>query len=365
MENPGNSRRTIQSSRGNTPDSAARESNMKAFILFCSLFLAGGISYGADPGYHVVRRLQPGGEGGWDYLTVDGQARRLYISRSTYVMVVDIDTGKTAGSINDTPGVHGIALAPELNRGFTSNGRANTATIFDLKTQNTLGRVKTGENPDAIVYDPTSQRVFTFNGRSKDATIFEALSGEVVGTVALGGKPEFAAADGKGKVYVNIEDTDEVVEIDSRKASLTKRYSLKPCKEPTGMGLDAGRHRVYSGCHNRVMTVLDTETGRVVAAVPIGAGVDGNGFDPATGLAFSANGDGTLTVVDETSPGKYEVLETVPTQRGSRTMAIDPKTHDIYLPAAEFSAPAPGAAGGTRPRPIMVKDSFSVLVIGK
>ncbi len=337
---------------------------MKAFIVFCSL-LVGTISYAADPGYHVIRKLQPGGTGGWDYLTVDGAARRLYISRSTHVMVVDIDTDKVVGDIGDTPGVHGIAIASELNRGFTSNGRANTATIFDLKTLKVLGRVKTGENPDAILYDPASGRVFTFNGRSRDATVFEAATGAVAGTIALGGKPEFAAADGKGKVYVNVEDTSEVVEIDSRKLSLIKRYSLKPCTEPTGMGLDAEHHRIYSGCHNKVMAVLDTEIGRIIATVPIGGGVDGNGFDPTTGLAFSANGDGTLTVAQESSPGTYNVVETVATQRGSRTMAIDPKTHNIYLPAAQFSPATASTKEGPRPHTAMIEDSFAVLVVGK
>jgi DNA-binding beta-propeller fold protein YncE len=337
---------------------------MKAFLIFCSL-LIGTISYAADTGYHVIKELHLGGEGGWDYLTVDSAARRLYISRSTHVMVIDMDTDKVAGDIADTPGVHGIAIAPELNRGFTSNGKANTATIFDLKTLEVLGQVKTGENPDAILYDPASKRVFTFNGRSHDTTVFAADSGKVVGSIPLGGKPEFAAADGKGKVYVNIEDTNEVVEIESGKLLLTKRYSLKPCEEPTGMGLDAERHRVYSGCHNKVMTVLDTETGKVIAAVPIGEGVDGNGYDPKTGLAFSSNGDGTLTVVRESSPGKFEVAETVATQRGSRTMVIDPKTHNIYLAAAQFSPQPASAAGGARPRPTMIKESFAVLVVGK
>ena len=337
---------------------------MKAFLLFCSL-LVGTISYAADSGYHVIKKLQLGGVGGWDYLTVDSAARRLYISRSTHVMVVDIDTDKVVGDIADTPGVHGIAIAPELNIGFTSNGRANTATIFDLRTLKVLGQVKTGENPDAILYDSASKRVFTFNGRSKDATVFEAVSGEVAGTIALGGKPEFAAADGKGKVYVNMEDTNEVVEIDSRKLALTKRNSLRPCEEPTGMGLDAEHHRVYSGCHNKVMTILDTETGKVIATVPIGEGVDGNGFDPKTGLAFSANGDGTLTEVRESSPGKFEVVETVTTQRGSRTMAIDPKTHNIYLPAAQFSPQTVSTTEGSRPHSTMIKDSFSVLVVGE
>jgi DNA-binding beta-propeller fold protein YncE len=337
---------------------------VKALILFCSL-LIGTVSYAADPGYRVIKKVQLGGIGGWDYLTVDGAARRLYISRSTHVMVVDIDTDKVVGDIADTPGVHGIALAPELNRGFTSNGKANTATIFNLKTLKVFGQVKTGENPDAILYDPASRRVFTFNGRSKDTTAFDAASGEVAGTITLGGKPEYAAADGRGKVYVNIEDTNEVVEIDSRKLLLTKRYSLKPCEEPSGMGLDAERHRVYSGCHNKVMTVLDTEIGRVIATVPIGEGVDGNGFDPEMGLAFSSNGDGTLTVVYESSPGKYDVLEIVATQRGSRTMAIDPKTGNIYLPTAQFSPQKASTAEGSRPRPTMIKDSFTVLVVGK
>ncbi len=337
---------------------------LKTFLLFCSL-LVSTISYAAGPGYHVIKKLQLGGEGGWDYLTVDSAARRLYISRSTHVMVVDIDTDKVIGNIADTQGVHGIAIAAELNRGFTSNGRANRATIFDLKTLKVLGQVKTGENPDAILYDPASKRVFTFNGRSKDATVFEAASGKVDGTIALGGKPEFAAADGKGKVYVNVEDTNEVAEIDSLKLALTKRYSLKPCEEPTGMGFDAKHHRVYSGCHNKVMTVLDTEAGKVIAVVPIGAGVDGNGFDPKTGLAFSSNGDGTLTVVRESSPGKFEVVETLTTQRGSRTMAIDPKTHNIYLPAAQFSGQTTPTAEGTRPRPVMIKGSFAVIVVGQ
>jgi len=334
------------------------------FLLFCSLFV-GTMSYAADPAYYVIKKLQLGGEGGWDYLTVDGEARRLYISRSTHVMVVDIDTDKIVGDIPDTQGVHGITIAAELNRGFASNGKANTAAIFDLKTLKILGQVKTGDNPDAILYDTATKRVFTFNGHSKDVTAFDAASGEVISTIPLGGKPEFAAADGKGKVYVNIEDTNEVVEIDSRKLSLTKRYSLKPCEEPTGMGFDVEHHRVYSGCHNKVMTILDTETGKVIAVVPIGAGVDGNGFDPKRGLAFSANGEGTLTVVRESAPGKFEVAEIVTTQSGARTMVIDPNTHNIYLPVAQFSPQATSTAEGSKVRPTMIKGSFEVLVVGK
>lgn len=337
---------------------------MKAILLLCGLLIS-TISYAADPEYRVVKKMPLGGEGGWDYLTVDGDAGRLYISRSTHVMVVDINTDKVVGDIPDTQGVHGIALAPALNRGFTSNGRSNTVTIFDLKTLQVIGRVKTGENPDAVVYDPASKRVLTFNGRGKNATVIEAASGDIAGTVALGGKPEFAAADGKGKVFANLVDTGEVVEIDSRTLLLNKRYSLAPCREPTGMALDIEHHRVYAGCRNRIMAVLDTEVGKVIASLPIGEGVDGNGFDPKTGTAFSSNGDGTLNVVRETSPGEFEVVETVLTQRGSRTMALDPKTHTIYLPAAHFSTQATSKTKGARPLPIMVKDSFSVLVVGK
>jgi hypothetical protein len=261
--------------------------------------------------------------------------------------------------------VHGIALAPELSRGFISNGRANTATIFDLKTLKPLGQVKTGTNPDAILYDPFSKRVFAFNGRSHDATVFDAATGEVAGTIALGGKPEFATTDGKGKVYVNIEDTSEVAEIDSQKLIVVKRTSLKPCEEPSGMGLDVEHHRVFSVCGNKIMTVLDAGAGKVIATVAIGGGTDGAGFDAGTGLAFSSNGEGTLTVVRETSAGKFEVAETVTTQRGARTMAVDPKTHKLYLPTAEFGpAPAP-TPDVPRPRPTPVKDSFTVLVVGK
>lgn len=337
---------------------------MKKFITYCCLFLAAN-SYASDSGYHIIKRLKVGGEGGWDYLTVDEAARRLYISRSTHVMVIDIDSDKVVGDIPNTPGVHGIAIAPELNRGFTSNGKADTSTIFDLKTLKVLGEVKTGGNPDAIIYDPASKNVFAFNGKSKNTTVINARSGKVLQTISLGGKPEYAASDGKGKVYVNIEDTNEVVEIDSLKTRVSRRFSLNPCNEPSGMGLDAEHNRVYSGCHNKSMTILDTTAHRVIARMPIGEKVDGNGFDARTGLSFSANGDGTLTIVREASPGKFEVVDNVSTQRGSRTMAIDPKTHNVYLPAAQFTQADEPAKAGSKQRPVMVKDSFEVLVVGK
>ncbi|HTG83135.1 MAG TPA: hypothetical protein VL949_14410 [Geobacteraceae bacterium] len=337
---------------------------MKLLLILCCLFVA-ATAHAADSGYHIIKRLKLGGDTGWDYLTVDGTARRLYVSRSTHVTVIDLTTDTILGDIPGTQGVHGIALAPELNRGFTSNGKSDTSTIFDLKTLKVVGEVKTGHNPDAIVYDPASRRVFTFNGRSHDATVFEAATGKVVQTIPLGGKPEFATADGRGTVYVNIEDTSEVVAIDSLDARKLRRFSLKPCEEPTGMGLDGDRGRVYSGCHNKVMTVLDTKSGKVIASVAIGGNVDGNSFDAGTGLAFSSNGDGTLTVVCETSPGRFEVVETVSTQPGARTMALDPTTHVIYLPTAQFAPPKAPSQAGSKPRPEMIKDSFEILVIGK
>ncbi len=334
---------------------------MKSII--ATLLLLISLNSYAGSSYHIIAKIPIGGEDGWDYVTADSATHRLYISRGTHVMVFDTETNKVITDIPDTPGVHGIAIAPELNKGFISNGKANTASIFDLKTLKVTGQVKTGENPDAILYDPFSKRVFTFNGKSKDTTAFDAVSDKVLATIPLGGKPEFATTDNNGKVFVNNEDAGEVIEIDSKKLTVTKRHSLKPCEEPTGMAIDIEHHRVFSGCHNKVMAVLDYESGKVIANIPIGENVDANAFDAETGLIFSSNGDGTLTVVHE-SAGKFEVA-TVTTQRSSRTMALDSKTHKIYLPAADFApAPAPPAEI-PKPRPTMIKDSFSILVIGK
>jgi len=336
---------------------------MKKSLLCISLLLSTAI-YAAGPGYQVIKKIQLGGEGGWDYLTVDDEARRLYVSRSTHVMVVDLNSDKLIGDIHDTPGVHGIAVAPELNRGFISCGRANNVIIFDLKTLQILDQVATGKNPDAILYDQTSQQVFAFNGRSHDATVFNAATAAITGSIPLGGKPEFSMADGKGHVYVNIEDLSEVVQIDSKKLKVNKRFPIKPGEEPSGMALDARHHRIYSGCGNNLMTILDIHTGNLLGTVPIGEGVDGCGFDPSMGLAFSSNGEGTLTVVGESS-GKFEVAETVPTQRGARTMTIDPATHLIYLPTAEFEPETTPPPESARQRPPMVKDSFVILVVGR
>jgi DNA-binding beta-propeller fold protein YncE len=333
--------------------------------LFIFLLLVFSTSTFAAPQYHVKNKIELGGTGFWDYLTVDAQARRLYVSHGTHVIVVDLSADKVVGDIPNTPGVHGIALAPEFNRGFISCGQSNTAVIFDLKTLKVMGQVNTGSNPDAILYDSASKRVFTFNGRSSDATAFDAATGAIAGTIALGGKPEFSQADGKGKVYVNIEDTNEVVEIDSMKLAVTKRFSINPGEEPTGLAIDVAHHRIFSVCGNKLMTILDIETGKIIATVPIGDRCDGAGYDAETGLAFASNGDGTLTIVKESSPGKFEVAETVATQSGSRTMTIDPKTHNIYLPVGSFT-PRPGAAPAAPTQQTTgTADSFSVLVVGK
>ena len=316
-------------------------------------------------GYHLLKKIPLGGEGFWDYIIFDSPTRRLFISRGTKVVVLDVDSGKTVGEIPNTDGVHGIALAPDLNRGFTSNGRAGTVTIFDLKTLQVIGSVQAGTNPDAIIYDPASKRVFAMNGRSKDATAIDAATGKVAGTIPVDGKPEFAVADGAGHVYVNIEDKSEEQRIDSQTLKVTATWPLAPCQEPSGLAMDAANRRLFAGC-DKIMAVIDADSGKVIAAPPIGEGVDANGFDPGTGYAFASNGgSGTLTVVHEDSPDKYSVVEDVPTQAHARTMTLDPKTHEVFLVTADFG-PAPAATpDNAHPRPTMVKDSFVVLMFGK
>lgn len=311
-------------------------------------------------GYHLSKTLPIGGDEGWDYLLADSDSRRVYVSHATRVVVIDADTYATIGEIADTQGVHGIALAPEFGRGFTSNGRANTVSIFDLKTLKTIDTVKTGKNPDAILYEPATKRLFTFNGGSSDATAINAADGKVLGTIALGGKPEFAVADGKGGVYLNIEDTSELVHLDPQNLKVSHRWPQAPCKEASGLAMDVKTRRLFAGCDNKMMAVIDADSGKVIATPAIGEGVDANAFDPATGYAFASNGEGTLTVVHEDSPDKYTIVENVPTKKTARTMGLDLKTHKIFLPAAEFDAPAAGERRGK-----MKPGSFVVLVLEK
>jgi DNA-binding beta-propeller fold protein YncE len=310
--------------------------------------------------YRLIKTIAVSGDEGWDYLTVDAKARRVYISHGSHVVVMDADSYAVVGDIPDTQGVHGIALADDLGRGFVSDGRTNMATIFDLKSLKTIGTVKTGTNPDAIVYDSVTKQVFTMNGRSGDATVIDAVNGSVAGTLALGGKPEFAVADGQGSIYVNIEDKSELVQFDARKLAVTNRWKLAPCEEPSGLAMDRKGRRLFAGCGNKMMAIVDADTGLVIATPAIGEGVDANGFDPDMSLAFASTGEGVLNVVREDSPSKFTPVGIVPTKKSARTMGLDLKTHNIFLPAAEFAPPEPGERRGK-----MKPGSFVILVVSQ
>ena len=317
-------------------------------------------------GYHLLKKIPLGGEGGWDYLAFDSATRRLFISRATKVIVLNVDTGTVAGEIPNTDGVHGIAFAPEFDRGFTSNGRAGTVTIFDLQSLQIIGSAKAGMNPDAIVYDPASKRVFAMNGRSNDVTAIDAATGKVLGTFPVTGKPEFAVADGAGHVYVNIEDESEELQIDTQNLKVTAQWPLAPCQEPSGLAIDVAHRRLFAGCDNQMMAVVDADSGKVIATPTIGAGVDADAFDPGTGFAFASNGQSaTLTVVHEDAPDKYSVVENVTTQRGARTMALDLKSHEVYLVTADFAPAPPAANENPRPRMMAVPGTFLVLIYAK
>lgn len=323
--------------------------------------------WGADPrasaapgssGYHLVKTIPVGGEGFWDYIATDPIGRRIYVSHGTHVVVLDADTQQKVGDIPDTQGVHGIAIASEFSRGFVSNGRANNVTMFDLKSLKTLGLIPAGTNPDAIIFDPASKRIFAMNGRSGNITAINAADGKVVGTVEIGGKLEFAAADGKGTIFVNVEDKSELVHVDSQNLAVLHRWPLAPCTEPSGLAMDTQTRRLFVGCDNKMMAVLNADTGKIVTTLPTGEGTDANAFDPETKYAFSSNGEGTLTVVHEDSADKFSVVDDVPTKRSARTMTVDFKTHNIFLPAADFDPPAPGERRGK-----MKPDSFAVLML--
>jgi len=316
----------------------------------------------AEGPYRQLKEISIGGEGGWDYLSVDTAARRLYVSHATKVIVVDLDHDKVVGEIAPAPGVHGIAIAADLGRGFVSNGREGTVSIVDLKTLGIVGTVKTGENPDAILYEPVHKEVYAFNGRSKSATVFDARTGELRATIALPGKPEFAVFDEKAdRVYNNIEDTSQLVAIDPKTHTVAATWPIAPGAEATGLALDPATHRLFVGCSNDLMLMLDAASGKVLASVPIGPGVDANAFDPGTGLAFASSSDGTLTVARPQGADKLTVVQTLATPRRSRTMTLDPKTHRLYVAAAEFAPPTTGPDGKPQ-RPQVVPGSFKVVV---
>jgi YVTN family beta-propeller protein len=336
-------------------------------IVFCFLFTGSSILLNAQSKpseYKVLNKYHVPGEGGWDYLGVDESTGRVFVSHGTVVDVVDGKTGTLLGMIPDTKGVHGIALAPELNKAFISDGKDSSVTVVDLKLLAFKEKVAvTGQNPDAILYDPFSQKVFVYNGRSANATVIDAKTDKVVATIKLDGKPEFSATDGKGKVYVNIEDKSEITCIDATTLKVEKVWSITPGEEPSGLALDNENHRLFAVCGNEMMVVADAISGKVITTLPIGRNTDGATFDPVLKRAYSSNGEGTMTVVQETGPDKFIVLETVKTLPGARTIAIDKKTSHLFLTTAEFGPAPEKTEANPHPRPTIKPDTFTLIEI--
>jgi DNA-binding beta-propeller fold protein YncE len=318
----------------------------------------------AAPNYRVAHEVALPGDEGWDYLTFEQGGHRLFIAHGSEVQVVDTDTLKLAGTIADTPGVHGIALAPDLGRGYISAGRAGSIVVFDLHTLARLNEIKTtGDNPDAIVYDAPTHRVFTFNGRGRNATAVDAKTDAVVGTIGLDARPEFALSDGKGRIYVNLEDKSSLAVIDAQRLSVASVWPITGCQEPSALAFDARGQRLFAGCDNKVMAVMDATSGRVLGTAPIGEGVDAAGYDPGARLAFASCGEGVLTALRLTGSGAPEVAQSVPTRRGARTMALDERSHRIFLVTAQYG-PAPAATPEhPHPRPPILPGTFRLLVV--
>jgi DNA-binding beta-propeller fold protein YncE len=339
----------------------------RSLILIVSLALVGFSAAQTAPpaGYHLLKKIVIGGEGGWDYLALETKSRLLYVSHGNAFEVVNVDTGAKLDSIPNLKGVHGVAFAPERNRGYISNGRGNSVTVFELGTRKVLEEIPvSGKNPDSIMYEPVSGRVFTFNGATANVTAIDAAANKVVGTIDLGGKPEFAVHDGKGIVFVNNEDTSEVIAFDAMTLEIKKRWSIAPGEGPSGLAIDLKNKRLFSVC-DKIMAVSDFENGKLVTTVPIGAGPDAVRYDAGTGLVFSSNGEGTMTVVRQETADKYTILETVNTAPRGRTMELDSKTHNVFIVTAEYGpAPAP-TPEVPKPRPTVVSGSFQVLVFGK
>jgi DNA-binding beta-propeller fold protein YncE len=316
----------------------------------------------AEGPYKLANQIKVGGDGGWDYLSVDSAARRLYVSHATKVVVIDLDKETVVGEVAPTPGVHGFAIAADLGKGFSSNGQESKAAVVDLKSLQTVSKVDTGQNPDCILYEPRHKEVYTFNGRGKSATVFDAQTGAVTATVPLPGKPEFAVEDVQaGRIYDNIEDANAVVVIDTGTHKVVETWPIAPGEEASGMAIDLARHRLFIGCSNNLMVMMDSATGKVLSTLPIGPGVDGNAFDPGTGLAFASSSDGTLTVATVDAAGKLALVQKLATPPRARTMTLDPKTHKVYAAAADYAPGAPGADGKPG-RPQMVPGSFRVMV---
>lgn len=341
------------------------KSKLNVILVFSLLLTLTPALLAADaPKYQITEHFAVGGDGGWDYLSYDADGGRLFVTRGTHVMVLEAATGKVLGDIPEMLGVHGVAVASDLGVGAISNGKGDSVTLFELKSLKKTGEIKVGKKPDAIIYDPFTHHVFAFDGNSHDATVIDPVKGAAVATIALDGAPEFAASDLQGHIFVNLEDKNEIAEIDAQKNTVLAHWPLKGCEEPSGLAIDRKNQRLFSVCSNQVMTVLDATNGRLVATVAIGKRPDAAGFDSERRLAFSSNGDGTLTVVHQDSADKYTVVQTVETAVGARTMALDPKSHKIYLVTAKFGpTPAP-TAEQPRPRPMMVPGTFEVIVLG-
>ncbi|HWD18280.1 MAG TPA: YncE family protein [Verrucomicrobiae bacterium] len=334
--------------------------SVSGLLTIAAAGLLAPLNSGAQLAYHFIKSIPITDEGGWDYLSIDPQAHRLYMSHGTEVVVIDTSSDTVVGHISDTPGVHGLAPAPDLGKGFVSCGKANECHVVDLKTLQTIAKLPTGQNPDGMLFEPGKQEAYMFNGRGKSATVIDAKENEVVATIPLDGKPEFATADpAAGRVYDNLEDKSEVAVIDTATHKVVNNWPIAPGESASGMAIDTAHHRLFLGCDNNMMVMMDSSTGKVITSVPIGEGVDACAFDPVTQLAFSSCRDGTTTIAHEDSPEKLTVVQTLKTEPSARTMTIDPKTHRIYLPAAKFGPRVEGQR-----RPPMIPGSLHLLVYG-
>jgi hypothetical protein len=331
---------------------------MRTIVLLLAAALPLQTSPAAGP-YRITHTYQLGGDGGWDYIVPDSPSHRVFIGRSDRVMVVDQDSGKLVGTVTGIKGAHGTAIVESDGRGFATSGNDQSVVMFDLKTYETLSRIPAAEDADAIIYDAASHRVFTFNGDAHSSTVIDPKAGSRITNLDLGGKPEYGASAGDGKVYANLTDTGEVVEIDAKAAKVLRRWPTAPCKNPVSMAIDTAHHRLFSGCRSGVMAISDYQNGMVVATVPIGTGVDGAGYDARSGDAFASNADGTLTVIHQDTPDEYSVIQTLTTSPGSRNMGLDPASRRIFLAAAKFGPPPASGRG----RGAMEPGSFSLLVV--
>src|SRR5215471_11872971 len=336
---------------------------MRMRTIALSIAIAGSVIGQSSSPYRIAKRYALGGDGSWDYIVPDPPHHRLFIARQNRVMVVDEDSGKLLGEVSGIQGAHGTAVAESAGRGFATSGNDQSVVMFDLTTFKVLGRIPAAEDADAILYDAPSNRVFTLNGDAHSSTVIDPKQGKAITNLPLGGKPEYGASAGDGKVYANLTDTSEVVEIDAKAASVLRRWSTAPCKQPVSMAIDTAHHRLFSGCRSGVLAVSDYQSGKTITTLPIGMGVDGAGYDPASGNVFASNADGTMTVIHQDSPDIYRVIENITTPTGSRNMGLDPATHKIYVPAATFAAPAAPADGAPRGRgqPTVVPGTFKLL----